>query len=129
MIFDEIHEAEDRKIADALTGFLFKTELGRSFEHILEMPLFVSSSVTPSIQISDIYAGITRHYYEERLDFHEPISEYQKWINSLYIRIHSRTEDNRVQTPDGGDYIEYGFQHTKFLDYGNRDNTVLTKLK
>lgn len=34
MIFDEIHEEADRKIAEAMTGFLFRTDFGRSFQHI-----------------------------------------------------------------------------------------------
>ena len=50
MIFDEVHEDADRKIAEAITGFLFKTKFGRSFHHILEMPLFVSSAVTPAVR-------------------------------------------------------------------------------
>ena len=45
MIFDEVHEDADRKIAEAITGFLFKTKFGRSFHHILEMPLFACSTV------------------------------------------------------------------------------------
>ena len=61
MIFDEVHEDADRKIAEAITGFLFKTKFGRSFHHILEMPLFVSSAVTPAVQFADIFAGIVRH--------------------------------------------------------------------
>ena len=61
MIFDEVHEDADRKIAEAITGFLFKTKFGRSFHHILEMPLFVSSAVTPAVQFADIFAGIGRH--------------------------------------------------------------------
>ena len=127
MIFDEIHEDADRKIADALTGFLFKTDLGRSFDHILEMPLFVSSAVTPSVQLADIFAGITRHYYEQGLDGCEPSTEYQKWIKDLYDKIYSKTENNLVKSLDGTEYMEYGFQHTKFLDYGKRENTILTK--
>ncbi|MBQ6844699.1 MAG: DUF3800 domain-containing protein [Agathobacter sp.] len=55
LIFDEIHEEADRKITEAFTSFLFKTNFGRSFEHILEMPLFVSSAVTPSIQFADMF--------------------------------------------------------------------------
>lgn len=31
---------------------------------LLEMPLFVSSAVTPAVQFADIFAGIVRHYYE-----------------------------------------------------------------
>ena len=72
MIFDEVHEDADRKIAEAITGFLFKTKFGRSFHHILEMPLFVSSAVTPAVQFADIFAGIVRHYYENELDQKEP---------------------------------------------------------
>lgn len=127
MIFDEIHEDADRKIADALTGFLFKTELGRSFEHILEMPLFVSSSVTPSVQLADIFAGITRHYYEQGLDKHSPENEYQEWLKYLFDKLYSKTENNKVRILDGTDYIEFGFQHTKFLDYRSKEVTVLTK--
>ena len=68
MIFDEVHEDADRKIAEAITGFLFQNEVWRSFHHILEMPLFVSSAVTPAVQFADIFAGIVRHYYENELD-------------------------------------------------------------
>lgn len=124
MIFDEIHEEADRKIADAMTGFYFKTSLGRSFDHILEMPLFVSSAVTPSIQLADIYAGVIRHYYEMCLDEHDPVSDYQVWIRSLFDILRSRTEDNPVP---GRDYLEYGFQNVKSLTYRVSENSVLTK--
>ncbi len=127
MIFDEIHEEADRQIADALTGFLFKTDLGRSFEHILEMPLFVSSAVTPSIQLADIFAGITRHYYEQGLEDHDVENEFQEWIKSLYDKLYSKTENNHITTPDGMNYTEYGFQHTRFLDHHSKEASVLTK--
>ena len=127
MIFDEIHEEMDRKIADAMTGFLFKTELGRSFEHILEMPLFVSSAVTPSVQFADIFASITRHYFEQGLDFHAPETDFQKWLSEMYKKLYSHTEDNIVKSLEGQEYTEYGFQHTRFLDYHNKENSVLTK--
>ncbi|MCI9327706.1 MAG: DUF3800 domain-containing protein [Lachnospiraceae bacterium] len=67
-----------------MTGFLFRTDFGRSFRHILEMPLFVSSSVTPAIQFADIFAGIVRHYYENKLDMKEPESDFHLWIDSLF---------------------------------------------
>lgn len=123
MIFDEIHEDADRKIADAMTGFYFKTNLGRSFNHILEMPLFVSSAVTPSVQLADIYAGIIRHYYENSLDSHKPESDFQLWINTLFDKIYSHTENNRVP---GTNYLEYGFQRVRSLSYKVNENSVLT---
>ena len=127
LIFDEIHEEADRKISDALTGFLFKTDLGRSFEHILEMPLFVSSAVTPSVQLADIFAGITRHYYEQGLNTKAPETEYQKWLKGLFDKIYSKTEDNRVKGNDGAYYVEYGFQKTRLLQYHSKEDSVLTK--
>lgn len=107
LIYDEIHEEEDRKISEATIGFFFKTKLGRTFNHILEMPLFVSSSVTPAIQLADIFAGIVRHYFEEKLDEHEPEDSFQEWISILYERIVKLTENNRIP---GKSFIEFGFQ-------------------
>ncbi|MCM1156431.1 MAG: DUF3800 domain-containing protein [Roseburia sp.] len=107
MIFDEIHEEADRKIAEAMTGFLFKTDFGRSFRHILEMPLFVSSAVTPAIQLADIFAGIVRHYYENKLDMNEPESDYHVWLISLFKKLYILTENNNIPQSH---YIEYGFQ-------------------
>lgn len=107
MIFDEVHEDADRKIAEAITGFLFKTRLGRSFHHILEMPLFVSSAVTPTVQFADIFAGIVRHYYENELDQKEPGTEFQKWLVELFTKLHNLTENNFIPKSH---YLEYGFQ-------------------
>ena len=107
MIFDEVHEDADRKIAEAITGFLFKTNFGRSFHHILEMPLFVSSAVTPAVQFADIFAGIVRHYYENELDQKEPETEFQKWLVELFNKLHSLTENNYVPKSH---FTEYGFQ-------------------
>ena len=107
MIFDEVHEDADRKIAEAITGFLFKTKFGRSFHHILEMPLFVSSAVTPAVQFADIFAGIVRHYYENELDQKEPETEFQEWLVALFAKLHNLTENNFIPKSH---YLEYGFQ-------------------
>ncbi len=124
MIFDEINEDSDRKISEALTGFFFKTNLGRSFNHVLEMPLFVSSGVTPSIQLADIFAGIVRHYYEHELDQRDATSDYEEWLKSLFDQLFARTENNSVP---GTEFIEYGFQRITNLVYRHNENTILTK--
>jgi len=107
MIFDEVHEDADRKIAEAMTGFLFRTNFGRSFNHILEMPLFVSSAVTPAVQFADIFAGIVRHYYENELDQKAPETEFQQWLKELFDKLYLLTENNRIPKSL---YMEYGFQ-------------------
>jgi hypothetical protein len=108
LIFDEVHEEADRRIADATTNFLFKSLLGKSFNHILEMPLFVSSAVTPSIQLADIYAGIVRHYYENNLNNKLPSTDFQIWVKALFDKLHQHTENN-IQPNNR--FMEYGFQN------------------
>lgn len=63
MIFDGVYEDADCKITEATTGFLFKTKFGRSFHHVLEMPLFVSSTVTPAIQHFHTTDNIDPHLF------------------------------------------------------------------
>ena len=71
------------------------------------MPLFVSSAVTPAVQIADVFAGIVRHYYEEHLDEHDPENEFQVWLSELFFKLFSLTENNAIPNSK---YIEYGFQ-------------------
>ena len=115
MIFDGIHEKSDRQIANALTGFLFRTKQGRSFRHILEMPLFVSSAVTPAMQIADVFASIIRQYYENQLDTIEPTNDYQRWLVSLFNKIHGLVKNVPVPRKP---FLEYGIQNIgKRYDY------------
>ena len=93
IIFDCINEADDRKISVAVTNFLYKSVFGQTFKNILEMPLFVNSSITPGIQFADITAGIIRHYFERDLDQRQPSSQYEEWINGLFQSVKSRSED------------------------------------
>ena len=98
MIFDGIHEKADHTIASALTGFFFRAKQGRSFRHVLEMPLFVSSAVTPAI----------RQYYENHLDTTVPTNDFQQWLVTLFEKI-KRLVVN-VPVP-GRPYLEYGIQN------------------
>lgn len=125
LIFDEVHEDADRKIAEAVTNFLFKTKFGRTFHHILQMPLFVSSAVTPAIQFTDIFAGIVRHYYENELHKITPTTEFQKWIHMLFSKLIQQTENNPVPNSK---YMEYGFQ-TMGQNYSYPINSKLLNSK
>ncbi|MCR4436820.1 MAG: DUF3800 domain-containing protein [Clostridiales bacterium] len=106
VIFDEKNEADDKKISIAFNNFLYKSALGKTFEKILEVPLFVSSGITPGVQLADIMAGIIRHYYENELDKREPVDEFEKWICRLYNIIKRKTEN--LKDPFKG-FVEYGF--------------------
>ncbi len=113
-VFDETDEGNDLKIANSFMHFLFKSALGKRFNRILETPLFVSSKVTPSIQIADIFAGIVRHYYENNLDTKQPADDYERWLCSLFHCMYLKTDDG-VQP--GTEFFEYGFQRVRNLNY------------
>jgi len=108
LIFDEV-PGNDLIVAKCITKFLYKSRMGRLFNHILEMPLFVNSKVTPAVQIADIFASIIRHYYENGLnmkDLNEITDPFESWINILYQQIKNKTEDLKINSTG---YTEYGF--------------------
>ena len=108
LIFDE-DPGNDLIVAKCITKFLCKSKIGKLFNHILEMPLFVSSKVTPAIQIADIFASVIRHYYENSLDIrntNEIVDPFESWINDLFLQIEQKTEDIKVSSTG---FTEYGF--------------------
>ena len=109
LVFDVINPGEDFVVAKCITNFLFMSKLGKGFNHILEMPFFVNSEVTPAIQIADIFAGIIRHYYENGLDLltQDKIADpFELWVNNLFLQINSKTENYRR---DSSGFVDYGF--------------------
>ena len=107
LIFDNVNPTEDARVALGINNFLYKSSLGRQFDRILEMPLFVNSSITPAIQIADFFAGIVRHYNNSILDHSKTLTDsFEMWIDGLYQKVFSKTED-LVQRDAG--FTEYGF--------------------
>ena len=69
--------------------FSFKDILMLVFIDESGKPLFVNSALTPAIQIADIFAGILRHYYENRLDLltQDKITDpFESWLNNLFLQ-------------------------------------------
>ncbi len=124
-VFDETNEKEDLETANNFSGFLFKSRLGKTFDRILEMPLFVSSKITPAIQIADIFAGIARQYYSSGLNTKQPYDDYEIWLKGLYDKIIAKTDD-AVQP--NRKYYEYGFQYVTNLNYIKQNKIPLTKV-
>jgi hypothetical protein len=105
VIFDEQDRNKDKKISIAFNNFLYQSALGKSFDKILEVPLFANSQITPGIQLADLMAGIVRHYYEEELYEIQPNDDFQKWICQLFGIVKTKTE-NLIEGETG--YVEYG---------------------
>lgn len=120
-IFDETTDGNDLATATCFNGFLYKSKLGKTFNRILETPFFVSSKVTPTIQIADIFAGIVRQYYQSNLHTASPKTEYEIWLKNLYDKLHAKTED-AIQP--NGEFYEHGFQFVSNINYVKRIKTT-----
>jgi hypothetical protein len=114
IIFDEQDRQEDKKISMAFTNFLYQSSEGKSFEKILEVPLFVNSESIPGVQLADIMAGIVRHYFEKNLDEVEASNDFEKWIKQLYSVVYSKTENLREYTTGFTTYGFYSMSKSKF---------------
>lgn len=105
IIFDEQDRNEDKKISVAFNNFLYQSALGKTFNKILEIPLFVNSEITPGVQLADLMAGIVRHYYEKELYEKNPETDFEKWLCDLYSIVRRKTENLKEK---GTGYTEYG---------------------
>lgn len=90
LIFDDRSDAG--VLSKGFYNFIFKSARGQSLNRIIESVHFVDSKYTPGIQLADLFAGITRNYYETREDSD---SEYGKWIERLYLSIIRKTKNFR----------------------------------
>ena len=93
LIFDETSIGSDAARSRALRKFMHATAEGRSWTHVLDVPLFVSSQITPGIQLADLMAGALRHHqivWDAGCAWTTP---WEQAIHRLGILAASRTQD------------------------------------
>jgi len=90
-VFDETDDGSDKRCAVGFNNFLYKARNGQAYSKILVSPFFVSSTVTTTIELADICAGLIRNYYDLELDTRMPSTEYESWIKHLYEIVSSTT--------------------------------------
>lgn len=93
IIFDGQDSSADENVSNRFYNLLYRTH---GLDQIIEMPLFVSSKIVPGIQIADLMAGVTRHYYNARLNIEKPENEFHTWIAEKYKIIQSKTYRHRI---------------------------------
>lgn len=93
LLFDERDAKQDRQLSEAILNLLYGTQHKGLLNRILEMPVFVDSSVTPGVQLADLVASIIRVYHEADLDTRSPASSFETWIATLYQEIQGKTRD------------------------------------
>lgn len=96
LIFDETNGGSDAARSRALRTFMHSTDEGRSWTHVLDVPLFVSSHITPGIQLADLMAGALRHYQILRGGGPVGNSEWEQAITHLVRLAGARSQDFTV---------------------------------
>lgn len=105
VIFDKVDDSKDGSIANGFKGFLYKSTEGKSFEYIVEMPLFVASINTPLIRFPDLAGNILREIYNINLFSKTPSDCFEEWLLFLGHKIMSKTVNFHVKIQ--GRYIKF----------------------
>jgi hypothetical protein len=105
LLLDSADKETNMRRAAAFGNFLYGHEAGRSMKKIIETPFFVSSSLTPGIQIADLCAYALA---QQNLGRKEPkLREIGERIRDLEWRS-SRTD------------VEYPLRGFRFVDLPKR---------
>lgn len=94
-VFDETDDGRDKRYAVGFNNYLFRSQEGQALKKILVSPFFVSSSVTTTVEIADICAGLVRCYYQLGLYAKQPQTKYEEWISLLYSQLVCCTMDTK----------------------------------
>ncbi len=71
MIFDEKDLRRDESRAIGFSNFMHRSNFGRAITNVVETAFFVSSRITPGIQIADVFAYVLNQYFDGRRDLRE----------------------------------------------------------
>jgi len=113
MLFDERDPGADAADSRSFRSFISGTAEGQSWSHVLDTPFFVSSTITPGIQVVDLLAGATRHYLILR-DAHAGFtSDWENEISALQALARTKTRDFEM-----AGYAYYGmyFMPERYFD-------------
>ena len=68
LLIHDNNQTIEKKHTELMRGFHFRGTLWTAIKHIIETPLFVNSSLTSMVQVSDLCAYALRRYLENHED-------------------------------------------------------------
>jgi hypothetical protein len=98
IVFDSRSTGSDAVLTSAISNFLYRHAKGRLWRNVLETPFFVSSALTPGIQIADYFAGVVRQHWEMALHGREEPPAYAAAVDRLYGQIRGTVAN--LEIPD-----------------------------
>lgn len=103
VVFDGQDPGSDMIRATAIANFLFRHERGRTWQHLVEAPMFVDSRTQPGVQIADLFVSCVRQYHECKDGHAARSQEYERAIGRLYRAISST-----VHEFEDGEFTSFG---------------------
>lgn len=121
-IFDTRDPSQNRLLSESFTGYMARSTEGRAMQRIIPSPLFVDSSITPGIQIADLFAYVIRLNEENSLYQTRAITDpYFSAIKRYVNIVKSKTINYPAEEGEADEgFIWYGLSTmpaTRF-DYG-----------
>lgn len=113
LIFDETDVGNDAARSRAIRTFMHSTGEGRCWRHVLDVPLFVSSHITPGIQLADLMAGALRHHQILRDAGSTWTSPWEQAVARLAALAAARSRDFEV---NGETYYGLYYMPDRFYD-------------
>jgi len=101
VVFDSRSTGSDAVLTSAISSFLYRHAKGRLWRNVLETPFFVSSALTPGIQIADYFAGVVRQHWEIALHGRAEPPAYAAAIERLYSQIRGTVVDLEIPDSSG----------------------------
>lgn len=97
LVFDETAASSDAARSRAIRKFMHQTKEGACLRHVVDVPFFVSSAITPGIQLADLLAGALRHYHTLRDEAgFKPRTQWEKAVDRLAEVARKRSETFKV---------------------------------
>ncbi len=103
VIFDGQDPGSDMVRFAAVSNFLFRHEWGRTWQCVMETPMFVDSRTQPGVQIADLFVSCVRQYHECRDGVLVRSVEYRRALSRLHSAVSATVSDY-----EDGDYTSYG---------------------
>jgi hypothetical protein len=101
VVFDSRSTGSDAVLTGAISNFLYRHAKGRLWRNVLETPFFVSSALTPGIQIADYFAAVVRQHWEVVLHGRVVPPAYAAAVERLYGQVRGTVADLEVPDADG----------------------------
>ncbi|MBI3911810.1 MAG: DUF3800 domain-containing protein [Armatimonadetes bacterium] len=95
LVLDSQDAKSDTRLSVQIGNYLYRSSAGQQLTQLVETPLFVSSHITPGIQLADLFAGCVRLYHEINEEGRTAEPAFHRSVDRLYAVIRRLIPDRQ----------------------------------